>query len=221
MNTKDKINDRGDEETSKSERAGAKDGKSSTTTPINNLPPGARLIWDERAIDKALNRIAFEILEREGDFNKLAIVGIKTYGEVLAERLVEKILTIEKRKPHYGVIDITLYRDDIGSANPYPVIKGSRLGFEVSGARIVLVDDVLFTGRTIRGALDAIIDFGRPKRVELAALIDRGHRELPIRADYVGKNFPTHYKDRVIVRLGQNDVDNGVYLIPANVENRS
>jgi len=182
------------------------------------IPVEWKLIWNENAIDKALNRIAFEVLEREGDFNSLAIVGIKTYGELLARRLRDKITSIEKKEPKFGVIDITLYRDDIGSSNPYPVLKGSELGFEVSGARIVLVDDVLFTGRTIRGALDAIADYGRPKRVELATLIDRGHRELPIRADYVGKNMPTRYKDKVFVRLSEFGYEDGVYLVSDDVE---
>jgi pyrimidine operon attenuation protein/uracil phosphoribosyltransferase len=176
------------------------------------------LIWDENAIDKALNRIAFEILERDSDFKRLAIVGIKTYGESLARRLRNKIKAIEKKEPKFGVIDITLYRDDVGSSNPFPVLKGSDLGFEVSGARIVLVDDVLFTGRTIRGALDAITDYGRPQRVELATLIDRGHRELPIRADYVGKNMPTRYKDKVFVRLSEFGYNDGVYLVSTNAE---
>jgi pyrimidine operon attenuation protein/uracil phosphoribosyltransferase len=191
---------------------GAGIGTDSSVAP-RVIPPEWRLIWDESAIDKALNRIAFEILERESDFKRLAIVGIKTYGELLARRLRNKITAIEKKEPKFGVIDITLYRDDIGSSNPFPVLKGSELGFEVSGARIVLVDDVLFTGRTIRGALDAITDYGRPQRVELAALIDRGHRELPIRADYVGKNMPTRYKDKVFVRLSEFGYSDGVYLV--------
>jgi len=182
------------------------------------IPPEWRLIWDESAIDKALNRMAFEILERDSDFKRLAIVGIKTYGESLARRLRNKITAIEKKEPKFGVIDITLYRDDVGSSNPFPVLKGSDLGFEVSGARIVLVDDVLFTGRTIRGALDAITDYGRPQRVELATLIDRGHRELPIRADYVGKNMPTRYKDKVFVRLSEFGYNDGVYLVSTNAE---
>lgn len=196
-----------------SDSRGAIAKKSEASAAPKIIPPEWRLIWDESAIDKALNRIAFEILERESDFKRLAIVGIKTYGELLARRLRNKISAVEKKEPKFGVIDITLYRDDIGSSNPFPVLKGSELGFEVSGARIVLVDDVLFTGRTIRGALDAITDYGRPQRVELAALIDRGHRELPIRADYVGKNMPTRFKDKVFVRLSEFGYSDGVYLV--------
>jgi len=200
-------------DTSVSGSGGSSGKKADSSAAPRVIPPEWRLIWDESAIDKALNRIAFEILERESDFKRLAIVGIKTYGELLARRLRNKITSIEKKEPKFGVIDITLYRDDIGSSNPFPVLKGSELGFEVSGARIVLVDDVLFTGRTIRGALDAITDYGRPQRVELAALIDRGHRELPIRADYVGKNMPTRYKDKVFVRLSEFGYSDGVYLV--------
>ena len=156
--------------------------------------------------------LCFEILERESDISKLALVGIKTCGEILAERMRSKIEEIEGAAPQFGVVDITLYRDDIGMSRNYPVLKGTDLPFEISGARIVLVDDVLFTGRTIRAALDAIVDYGRPKRVELAVLVDRGHRELPIRPDYVGKNIPTKYSDRISVKLKEQGHQDGVYL---------
>jgi pyrimidine operon attenuation protein / uracil phosphoribosyltransferase len=189
---------------------------------MNNIKPpngssvdNGRLVLERNGIDRAITRIAYEIIEREPLSPKLAIVGIKTYGENLAKRLRKKILEIDGRETKFGVIDITLYRDDIGMSVSYPVLKGTDLPFEVSGSRIILVDDVLFTGRTIRAALDAIIDFGRPKRVELAVLIDRGHRELPIRADYVGKNLPTQYDDKVLVKFNEKSTEavDGVYLI--------
>jgi pyrimidine operon attenuation protein / uracil phosphoribosyltransferase len=193
---------------------GNKNSNPSSIDFTKSVPAHWSLLFGEDAIDKALTRMAFEILERDNDFKRLAIVGIKTHGETLAQRIYKKIVDIEKRQPRFGVIDITLYRDDIGTSNPYPVLKGSELDFEVSGSRIVLIDDVLFTGRTIRGALDAIIDYGRPKRVELATLIDRGHRELPIRPDYIGKNVPTKYKDKIVVRLKEYCVRDAVYLAP-------
>lgn len=185
---------------------------------MKNIPDSWSLIADSDSISRSITRIAYEILERDSAIKpsntKLAIVGIKTCGEFIAKRIFEQIKKIDGQEPSYGVIDITLYRDDIGMGLGFPVLKSSDLPFEVSGTRIVLVDDVLFTGRTIRSALDAIIDYGRPKRVELAVLCDRGHRELPIRPDYVGRNLPTKYKDRIVVRLKEQGYEqDGIYLV--------
>ena len=177
-------------------------------------PTSGKLILDESSISKAISRIAYEILEQEKDVAKLAIVGIRTGGEFLSVRIREKIEEIEKIKIPLGVLDITLYRDDLNQAENHPVLRGTDLPFRVTGSRIVLVDDVLFTGRTIRAALDAVTDFGRPYKVELATLVDRGHRELPIRPDYVGKNIPTNKEDSVKLCSKEMGFDkDGVYLI--------
>jgi pyrimidine operon attenuation protein / uracil phosphoribosyltransferase len=170
------------------------------------------LLMDAVSIERSVTRISYEILERDDSSLRLAIVGIKTCGEFLAKRIAQQIVSISGRRVEFGVVDITLYRDDIGRSGNYPVLRGTDLSFEVSSSRIILVDDVLYTGRTIRAALDAIIDFGRPRRVELAVLVDRGHRELPIRPDYVGKNLPSKYEDRLVTRLSEQGEQDGVYL---------
>lgn len=177
------------------------------------VPADWKLVVDSETVKRCISRMSYEILERDRDLSKLAIVGIKTAGEFLARRIHDRVEQIEGRKIAFGVIDITLYRDDLGLSGTKPLLKGTDLPFEVSGSRIVLVDDVLFTGRTIRSALDAMVDFGRPSRVELAALIDRGHKELPIKADYVGKNIPTQRNDSVKVKLVEMDYEDGVYLV--------
>lgn len=172
-----------------------------------------QLILDADAISRSVSRISYEILEKNHDVSKLAIVGIRTAGEFLAKRIQERIKSIEGKEPAFGYVDITLYRDDIAFTESQPVLKGTQLDFEVSNKHIILVDDVLYTGRTVRAALDAIIDYGRPKCVELAVLIDRGHRELPIRADYVGKNIPTALNQKVKVTLVENGNMDAVYLV--------
>ncbi len=178
------------------------------------VPTSWKVIMDGETIAKSLTRISYEIVEKSEHLGNLAIVGIRTGGEFLASRIRAKIQEIEGREIPFGVIDITLYRDDLSQAAS-PVIKGTDLPFRVSGARIVLVDDILFTGRTIRSALDAITDFGRPACVELAVLADRGHRELPIRADYVGKNIPTQKEEFVKLRLKEMNYQDNLYLIEA------
>lgn len=160
-----------------------------------------KLVLDAPSIERAVTRMAHEILEKNKDTGDLALVGIQTRGVVLANRLQQKIGT----QVPLGVLDINLYRDDLTRIADQPVIRKTEIGFDLTGKTVVLVDDVLFTGRTIRSALDALIDFGRPKRIELAVLIDRGHRELPIRADFVGKNIPTSPQEQVIVRLSETD----------------
>ena len=165
----------------------------------SGLAPKA-VVMDEEALGRALTRIAHEILEANDGAERLALVGIVTRGKVIAQMLAERIEQIEGVKVPLGSLDISLYRDDFGTKLS-PVLHGSSLPFDMEGARVVLVDDVLFTGRTIRAALDALMDYGRPSCVRLAVVVDRGHRELPIRADYVGKNVPSARTERVRVAL--------------------
>jgi pyrimidine operon attenuation protein/uracil phosphoribosyltransferase len=162
-------------------------------------------VMDARTLDRVLSRIAHEILEHSKGCPDLALIGIRTRGAYLAERLAKKIRGVESLALPVGVLDITLYRDDLSSVAHQPVVKPTQLPFDVQGKIIVLVDDVLFTGRTVRAAIDAILDFGRPRAIQLAVLVDRGHRELPIRADYVGKVVPTTQGEEVMVRLTETD----------------
>jgi len=162
-------------------------------------------IMDAQAIQRAITRISHEILERNKGIENLALVGIRTRGVFLAERLASCIKNIDEDSVPVGIMDITLYRDDIATTSHQPVVRTTEIPFDIKDKKIVLIDDVLFTGRSIRCALDELIDFGRPRNIQLAVLIDRGHRELPIRADYVGKNVPTSLKEIVNVRL--KDID--------------
>jgi len=162
-------------------------------------------IMDEEAIEKAVMRISHEILEKNQSVEKLAIVGIRNRGEYLARRIASNIIKISKEEPSLGILDITLYRDDLTEVAEQPQVHETKIDFDISDKNIVLIDDVLYTGRTIRCALDALIDFGRPLSIQLAVLVDRGHRELPIRADFVGKNVPTSFKEVVEVRLKESD----------------
>ncbi|MCZ6696798.1 MAG: bifunctional pyr operon transcriptional regulator/uracil phosphoribosyltransferase PyrR [Acidobacteria bacterium] len=159
------------------------------------------VVMDSDKVKRALTRIAHEILERHPGTDGLAIVGIRTRGVPLAHRLQANILKIEGREIPVGTLDITLYRDDLTTIGPHAILKETKIHFPIDGSKVILVDDVLFTGRTIRAALDGLMDFGRPATIQLAVLIDRGHRELPIRADYVGKNVPTHFDESVEVLL--------------------
>jgi pyrimidine operon attenuation protein/uracil phosphoribosyltransferase len=162
-------------------------------------------ILDEGGIERVIARMAHEILERNQGTQDLLLIGIRTRGVFLAERLQKKLFEIEKKEIPVGILDITLYRDDLSEVGPNPEIHETNIPFNLKGKVVVLVDDVLFTGRTIRAALDALIDFGRPKVIRLAVLVDRGHRELPVKADYVGKNVPTTVQDRVTIRLKETD----------------
>ena len=162
-------------------------------------------IIDQDGIKRALTRIAHEIIERNKGTENLALIGIRRRGVPLSKRLADRIKEIEGRQVPVGVLDITLYRDDLSTLGYQPIVRQTEVSFSIEGKKVVLVDDVLFTGRTIRAALDAIMDLGRPKNIQLAALIDRGHRELPIRADYVGKNVPTSRIEVVEVRLVEID----------------
>ena len=169
-------------------------------------------VLDEAALDRALTRIAHEILERNGGAKDLAFVGLRTRGVTLAQRLAAAIARIDGGSTlPVGALDITLYRDDLGMRG-IPVVRGTEIPFSIKGKAVILVDDVLFTGRTIRAALDAIIDLGRPQSVQLAILVDRGHRELPIRPDYVGKNLPTSRRESVAVRLREHDGEDRVVI---------
>jgi len=159
------------------------------------------VIMDEQAIRRGLIRIAHEIIENNKGVEDLVLVGIRTRGVPLAERLAAEIERIEGRQLAVGILDITLYRDDLSTLSYQPIVYQTQIPVDINGKKVVLVDDVLYTGRTVRAALDAIIDLGRPKVIQLAVLVDRGHRELPIRADYVGKNVPTSSKEVVGVQL--------------------
>jgi len=160
-----------------------------------------KVVMDREVIDRSLTRIAYEILEKNKGTSNLALVGIRTGGIYLAQRLQKIISGIEGAEIPLGVLDITLYRDDISISKKKPSLGKTQIPFSLDGKKVVLVDDVLFTGRTIRAAMDALIDFGRPKMIQLAVLIDRGHRELPIRADFVGKNLPSSLWEDVAVHL--------------------
>ncbi len=162
-------------------------------------------IMDKESIHRALMRIAHEIVEKNKGVSGLCLMGIRTRGVVLAERLKTFIKQIEGHEIPAGILDITLYRDDLTMVSTQAVIRETQIDFDITDKKIVLIDDVLFTGRTIRAALDALIDFGRPAQIQLAVLIDRGHRELPIRADYVGKNIPTSLQQNVKVVLNEID----------------
>ena len=171
------------------------------------------LLMDEATIDRSLTRMAHEILEKHRGIDHLALVGIRSRGVPLARRLAEKIRRIEDREIAVGTLDINLYRDDLTTIADHPVVRRTEIPFSVDDMKIVLVDDVLFTGRTIRAALDALIDLGRPRLIQLCVLVDRGHRELPIRADYVGKNVPTSLKQEVRVLLKESDERDAVELM--------
>lgn len=170
------------------------------------------VILDAQDISRAITRIAHEILEKNKGAENLAVIGIRTRGVFLAKRLQEKIHAIENRMIDYGTLDITLYRDDLGSGKN-PVLKKTDIPFPIDGKGIILCDDVLYTGRTIRAAIDALVDFGRPSSVQLAVLIDRGHRELPIRPDYVGKNIPTSKNMNIKVKMKEEDEQDQVLLV--------
>jgi len=169
-------------------------------------------LMDEKAIGRAITRISHEIIERNKGIEDVVLVGIKTRGVPIANRISKKIEQIEGVTVHTGEIDITLYRDDLNKIDIDPVVNGSNIEFSIDDKIVILVDDVLYTGRTVRSALDAIIDIGRPKAIQLAVLVDRGHRELPIRADYVGKNVPTSKGEIISVKLSEIDSEDSVTI---------
>jgi pyrimidine operon attenuation protein / uracil phosphoribosyltransferase len=170
------------------------------------------ILMDREQVNRALNRIAHEIVEKNKGVEKVALVGIRRRGVPLAQRLAAKIKEFEGAEIPVGILDITLYRDDLSQLHEVPVVQKSEVRFRLPGTCVVLVDDVLYTGRTARAALEALLDLGRPSMVQLAVLIDRGHRELPIRADYVGKNVPTSRKEIVEVHMDEVDGEEFVAL---------
>ncbi len=171
-----------------------------------------KVILDAQAIKRALKRIAHEIIEKNKGVEDLVVIGIRNRGVPIGERIAAEIKQIEEVEVPFGVLDITLYRDDLSQLGYQAVVHETAIPFDITGKTIVLVDDVLFTGRTVRAALDALIDMGRPKMIQLAVLVDRGHRELPIRADYIGKNVPTSSKETIIVKVAQVDDEDCVLI---------
>ena len=170
-------------------------------------------ILDSDGIRRAITRIAHEIVEKNKGTDKLVLVGIRRRGVPLAERIQQYIEEFEGVKVPLGILDITLYRDDLSTIDIHPVVHETDIPVSIEGKTVVLIDDVLYTGRTARAALDATMDLGRPERIQLAVLVDRGHRELPIRADYVGKNLPTSRREIVAVRLQEVDAEEDVLLL--------
>lgn len=185
---------------------------------MNLSATDGRILVDRDHLDRTLRRIAHEVVEKHDDLESLALVGIYTRGVAIAERLAQMIEDFAGVAVPVGALDIGFYRDDVTvrsgelRAHPQPLVRATRIEFPLDGRSLVLVDDVLYTGRTIRAAIDAVFDYGRPNRVQLAVLVDRGHRELPIRADYVGKNVPTSHHERVSVLLEEIDGDEGIVL---------
>ena len=168
---------------------------------------------DQKGLERIITRIAHEILERNKGSKNLVLMGMRTRGEYLARRLFEKIKEVEKIELPFGVLDVTLYRDDFRVRLKQPEVSVSDITFNINEKDIILVDDVLFTGRTVRSALNAIMDMGRPNTIQLFVLVDRGHRELPIRADYVGKNIPTSINEEVKVKVSEVDGEDAIYLM--------
>jgi pyrimidine operon attenuation protein/uracil phosphoribosyltransferase len=170
-------------------------------------------IIDESGLERTVARLAHEILERNKGATSIVIIGIRTRGEFLARRIAKKIEEVEGVNLKIGSLDITLYRDDLLGKLEQPQLKGTDILFDITGKNVILIDDVLYTGRTIRAALDALIDLGRPKSIQLAVLIDRGHRQLPIKADYVGKNVPTSSDESIRVHIKEADGEDSVLLM--------
>lgn len=170
------------------------------------------IILDPKGIQRALTRIAHEIIEKNKGTDGIVLIGIKRRGYPLAERIAKAINEIEGVSISVGSVDITLYRDDLSKIGEQPVIKNSDLGLDIRDKKVILVDDVIYTGRTVRAAIDAVLDNGRPKMIQLAVMVDRGHRELPIRADYVGKNIPTSKGEMVSVELTEIDCQDSVKI---------
>jgi pyrimidine operon attenuation protein/uracil phosphoribosyltransferase len=194
-------------------RSAADAERSSFSAPsgVSDFLERGRLL-DAGEMRRALTRIAHEVLERNKGAGRVVLVGIAARGDDLARRLASEIGRIEGVVVPVGALDITFYRDDIGLRAEAPEVHETRIDFGINGTTVVLVDDVLFTGRTIRAAMDALVDFGRPQAIQLAVLVDRGHRELPIRADYVGKNVPTRKDEEVQVRLAETDGEDAVVV---------
>ena len=171
------------------------------------------VIMDQQDMTRTLNRLTHEILERHHGTRNLVIVGIRNRGDVLAKRIIERIRQIEGTTLSLGLLDITLYRDDFQRLTDRPILQETKISVDITDKSVILVDDVLYTGRTIRAAMDALIDLGRPAMIQLAVLIDRGHRELPIKADFVGKNVPTAHNEQIQVKIKEQDGEDQVLLM--------
>lgn len=175
-------------------------------------------IIDSEGMNRTLTRLAHEILERNKGSKNVVLIGMRTRGEYISRRLHEKIREIDSSVPPLGVLDVTLYRDDFRKRLKQPEVSVTNITFDVNERDIILIDDVLYTGRTVRSALDALMDLGRPNTIQLCVLVDRGHRELPIRADFVGKNIPTSIDEEVKVKMKEIDDEDAVYLLDTSSE---
>lgn len=176
-------------------------------------------IIDEEGLNRTITRLAHEILERNKGSKNIVLIGMRTRGEFIAQRIKSKIKEIEQYEPNFGILDVTLYRDDFRTRLKQPEVSVTNITFDINEKDVILIDDVLYTGRTVRAALDALMDLGRPNTIQLCVLVDRGHRELPIRADFVGKNIPTSINEEVRVRLKEIDGEDAIYLV--NVPNKN
>jgi len=176
-------------------------------------------IVDEEGLNRTITRLAHEILERNKGSRNIVLIGMRTRGEYIANRIKSKIKEIENYEPDFGILDVTLYRDDFRTRLKQPEVSVTNITFDINEKDVILIDDVLYTGRTVRAALDAIMDLGRPSTIQLCVLVDRGHRELPIKADFVGKNIPTSINEEIRVRLKEIDGEDAIYLV--NVPNKN
>jgi len=176
-------------------------------------------IIDEDGLSRIITRMAHEILEKNKGSQNLVLMGMKTRGEFLARRIFESIEQIERIELPLGVLDVTLYRDDFRTRLKQPEVSVSNITFDINDRDVVIIDDVLYTGRTVRSALNALMDFGRPRSIQLCVLVDRGHRELPIRADYIGKNIPTSNQEEIKVKMKEIDGEDAIYLMENSVKN--
>jgi pyrimidine operon attenuation protein/uracil phosphoribosyltransferase len=170
-------------------------------------------VVDQEGLNRIITRIAHEILEHNKGTKNIVLIGMRTRGEFLAKRIFEKIKSIEGIEPPFGVLDVTLYRDDFRTRLKQPQVSVSDITFDINEKDVIVIDDVLYTGRTVRSALNALMDFGRPSSIQLFVLVDRGHRELPIRADYVGKNIPTAPSEEIKVKMQEVDGEDAIYLV--------
>jgi len=170
-------------------------------------------IMDDQDLGRTIARLTHEILEKNKGHENIVVIGMRTRGVYLAERIAKKLKEVDNKEVPFGILDITLYRDDFRTALKQPKIQITDIPFSIDNKNIILVDDVLYTGRTVRAALDALMDFGRPASIQLAILVDRGHRELPIKADFIGKNVPTSYGEEIRVHMKEIDEDDGVFLV--------
>jgi len=172
-----------------------------------------KVLVDADSFQRTVNRLAHQLLESNKGADRMAIIGIRTRGDLLARRIARKLMELEGVEIPVGVLDITLYRDDLKGKLSQPELKATDILFDITGKNVVLIDDVLFTGRTIRSALNALMDIGRPARIELLVMVDRGHRELPIKADHVGKNYPTSLNQEIKVLMNEIDGEDAIYLL--------